>query len=73
MEVYQIEADNAQFQKKIGKLWTWMSPHMTKYQLDYIMVRNKWWKIIKNCEAYKTFIFLGSDHRMVVANVTISL
>ena len=39
MEEYQILAANSQFQKKIRKFW--MLPHMTKYQLDYIPVRNK--------------------------------
>ena len=30
-------------------------------------------KSIRNCEAYNTFISLGSDYRIVVANVTLSL
>ena len=50
-----------------------MSPHMMKHQLDYILVRNKWSKSIKNCEAYNTFISLGSDHRIIVSNVILSL
>ena len=29
--------------------------------------------MIINCEAYNTFISLGSDHRIVVANMTLSL
>ena len=73
MEEYQLLAANSHFRKKRGKLWTWMSPHMTKHQLDYILVRKKWKKIIRNCEAYNTFISLGSDHRIVLANVTLSL
>ena len=68
MEEYQLLAANSQFRKKRGKLWTWMSPHMTKHQLDYILVRKKWTKSIRNCEAYNTFISLRSDHRIVVAN-----
>ena len=59
MEKYQLVAANSQFKKKRGKLWTWMSPHMTKHQLDYILVRKKWRKNIRNCEAYNTFISLG--------------
>ena len=73
MEKYQLLAANSQFRKKIGKLWTWMSPHMTKHQLDYILVRKKWRKSIRNYEVYTTFISLGSDHRIVVVNVTLSL
>ena len=41
MEEYQLLADNSQFRKTRGKLCTWMSPHMTKHQLDYILVRKK--------------------------------
>ena len=50
-----------------------MSPYMTKHQVDYILVRNKWRKSIRNCEAYNTFLSLRSDHRIVVANLTLSL
>ena len=73
MEEYQLLAANSQFRNKIGKLWTWMSPYMTKHQLDYILVRKKFKERIRNCEAYNTFISLRSDHRIVVANVTLSL
>ena len=50
-----------------------MSPHMTKLQLEYILVRNKWRKSIRIYEAYNNFISLGSDHTIVVANVTLIL
>ena len=73
MEEYHLLVAYSQFQKKIVKLWTWMLSHMMKLQLDYILVRKKCRKIIRNCEAYNTFISLGSDHRLVVANVTLSL
>ena len=73
MEEYQLLVANSHFRKKRRKLWTCMSPHMMKHQLDYILVRKKWRKSIRNCEAYNTFISLGSYHRIVVANVTLSL
>ena len=73
MEEYQLLAANSQFQKKKWKLRTWISPHKTKHQIDYIIVRKKWNKSIRNCEAYNTFISLGSDHRIVVAKVILSL
>ena len=73
MEEYQLLAANSQFQKKTGKLWTWISPHKTKHQIDYNIVRKKWRKSVRNCEAYNTFISLGSDHRIVVAKVILSL
>ena len=65
----QLLAANLLFQKKIGKLWTWMSPHMTKHQLDYILVNNKWRKSIRNCEAYNTLISLELYHIMVVTTI----
>ena len=46
---------------------------MTKDHINYILVRKKWSKIIRNCESYNTLIYLGSDHIIVVANVTLSL
>ena len=73
MEEYQLLAANSQFQKKKGKLWTCISPYKRKHQIDYIIVRKKWRKSIRNCEAYNTFISLGSDHRIVVAKVILSL
>ena len=73
MEEYQLLVANSQFQKKKEKLWTWISPHKTKHQIDYIIVRKKWRKSIRNCEAYNTFISLESDHRIVVANVILRL
>ena len=73
MEEYQLLAANSQFQKKKGKLWTWISPHKTNHQIDYIIVRKKWRKSIRNCEAYNTLISLGSYHRIVVAKVILSL
>ena len=49
MEKYQILAANSQqFQKKVDKLWTWMSTHMTKHKLYYILVRKKYRKRIRN-------------------------
>ena len=54
-------------------IWTWMSSHMTKHKLDYILVRKKLRKSIRNFGAYNTFIFLRSDHGIIEANVTLSL
>ena len=64
---------NTYFRKKIGKLWTYISPGGNKYQLDYILVRKKWRNSIKNAEAYNTFASVGSDHRMVSARIRLSL
>ena len=37
MEDYQLLATNMLFQKRRGKLWTWMSPKKTTHQIDYIL------------------------------------
>lgn len=61
------------FKKKLGKLWTHISPKGDKAQLDYILCRNKWRNSITNTEAYNTFGSVGSDHRIVVSRVRLSL
>ena len=73
IEDYQLEASNTIFQKKKGKLWTWLSPRGTVHQIDYILIRKKWHKSITNCESYSSFASLGSDHRIVTATVRLSL
>ena len=37
------------------------------------LVNKKWQNSIHNCKAYSTFNSLGSDHRLVVAKVKVSL
>ena len=64
---------NTYFQKRKGKLWTFVSPGGNKYQLDYILVRKKWRNSLKNAEAYNTFASVGSDHRIVSARIKLSL
>ena len=34
LEEYHLLVANSHFRKKMGKLWTWMSPLITKHQLD---------------------------------------
>ena len=64
---------NTSFQKREGKLWTYMDPCGEKYQLDCILVNKKWRNSILNAEAYNTFASVGSDHRVVNINVRLSL
>ena len=65
---------NTSFQKKKGKLWTFMSDMSnTKTQVDFIMVNKKWKNTVKDCEAYNTFASMGSDHRIVTAKLKLSL
>jgi len=65
---------NTQFRKKEGKLWTHLSDGtLTKSQIDFILVRRKWRKSVKDVEPYSFFRSLGSDHRLVLAEVRLSL
>ena len=73
MEEHRLVAANTLFKKRLGKLWTWTSPHHTHHQLDYIFVRSKWKNSVTNCEAYNTFGTLFSDHRVVTAKVSLRL
>ena len=66
---------NTQFQKKQGKLWTYISDmkENTKTQVDYILINKKWKSTVKNCQAYSSFSSIGSDHRIVTAKLKLSL
>lgn len=64
---------NVAYQKRMGKLWTFRDPRNLKYQLDYILCKRKWRNSVKNVEAYGTFESVGSDHRVVVAGIKLSL
>ena len=73
IQEHRLVAANSLFKKRLGKLWTWTSPHNTHHQLDYIFVRSKWRNSVTNCEAYNTFGTLFSDHRVVTAKVSLRL
>ena len=65
---------NTCFQKKSGKLWTYLSDMGgTKSQLDYILINKKWKNSIKNIKAYSFFASIGSDHRVISARLKLSL
>ena len=65
---------NVNFQKKTGKLWTFLSEMSgTKTQVDYILVNKKWKNSVHNCEAYNTMSSIGSDQRIVCAKLKLSL
>ena len=68
-----LVACNTCFQKRVGKLWTFMGPGGHKAQIDYILVRRKWRNSVLNCEAYSSFANVGSDHRVVSAKIRLSL
>ena len=65
---------NTMFQKRPGKLWTYLSDmSRTKTQIDYIPINKKCKNSVKNIEAFCTFSGLGSDHRIVTARLKLSL
>lgn len=64
---------NTKFQKRIGKLWTFTYPNGQKSQLDYILVNRKWINSVMNCETYSSFQSINSDHRIVTAEIRLSL
>ena len=70
----RLEATNHRFQKKEGKMWTFLSDGtLTKSLIDYILVRAKWRNSVKNTEACNTFHSLGSDHRAVICRIKVCL
>ena len=65
---------NTTFQKKRGKLWTYISDmNGAKTQIDYILINRKWKNSVKNVETYSSFSSIGSDHRIVSAKLKLSL
>ena len=64
---------NTAFQKRKGKLWTFLSD-MTgrKSQIDYILINIKWKNSVKSVKAYSSFASTGSDHRIVIARLKLS-
>ena len=69
-----LEATNHRFQKRPGKLWTHLSDGtLSKSQIDYILIRKKWRNSVKDTVVSNSFNSLGSDHRLVVSAVKLSL
>ena len=64
---------NTHFQKRHGQLWTHNSPNDFKSQIDFIIINNKWKNSVKNCRAYNSFNSISSDHRIITADIKLSL
>ena len=65
---------NTLFKKRRGKKWTYISDmNGSKTEIDYILVNKKWKNSVHNVEAYNMFSSIGSDHRVVVAKIKLSL
>ena len=64
---------NTAFQKRKGKLWTFLSDMTgSKSQIDYILINKKLKNSVKNVKAYSSFASTGSDHRIVIARLKLS-
>lgn len=70
--IIDLIATNTRFQNQPNRLRTHRSPCGFLSQLDYILVRRKWKKSIKNCWAYTSFTSMISNHKMVSAKLQLS-
>lgn len=70
---FNLQATNTLFQKRRGKLWTINYGNGSRGQIDFILVNRKWLNSITNCEAYSSFESVNSDHRIVSANIRLSV
>lgn len=60
---------------KVSQRWTWHAPIIgTHYQIDYIMVQNRFWSGISTAKT-RTFpgTDVGSDHDLVLLNFRVNL
>ena len=70
MESFDLVAANSRFQKPSRKLWTCQYPNGSRGQVDYILVRRKWFRTVTNIETYtSTFNSIHSDHKALTAQV----
>ena len=68
-----LSISNTTFQKKKGKLYTYVSDMSNvKSQVDFILINKEWIKSIKDISAYNFYASLGSDHRVLRAKIKIS-
>ena len=73
VEKKKLWIGSTKFRKKRGKLWTYRGPNGYNAQIDHIIINTKWKNSVVNMEAYSTFSSVESDHRVVVADIKISL
>ena len=69
---YNLIATNTAFCHKKNRLWTHKRPNGQKAQLDYILIRRKWFNSVKNSRSYNSFESINSDHRIVSCHCMIS-
>ena len=64
---------NTKFQKRKGKLWTYIYPNNAKAQIDYILINKKLINSALNYEAYPFFEGVSSDYWIIMAKIHLSL
>ena len=65
---------NIDSRRNKDKPFTFMSEMSNrKSQIDYILINNKWKNCLKNCQAYSSFVSVGSDHCILSAKLRLSL
>lgn len=73
VEETQLFITNTFFQKKLRKLWTFISDMGgTKSQDDYIMINRKWNGSVHKCELFNSFSSMDLDDRVVTPKIKLS-
>ena len=60
---------NRNFQKRVGKLWTYTYAINTQAQIDHVFINKKWKNSTVNCEAYSSFKGVSTDHQIFTAKI----
>ena len=64
---------NTHFQKIQGQTWTYKAPNSSLSQIDYVVINKKWKNSAKNCRAHNSVISVASDHRIISAQIRLTL
>ena len=64
---------NTHFQKREGQTWTYKAPNSSTSQIVYVIINKKWTNCAKNCRSYHSFVSVASDHRIVSAQIRLTL
>jgi len=71
-EAAHLHISSTRFPHPKKRLWTWTHPTGVKAHLDHILCSRKWHNSVRNCRSYDS-VNLDSDHRIISANIAISL
>ena len=71
-ESMDLRPAHSHFKHRKSRLSTYRDPKGNFYQIDHIVISQKWWKSLRDCRAYN-ILDIGSDHKVVSANIKLSL